>query len=117
MNPVRAGLPERPGDYRWSSAGAHLGIRDAGDLIDLAWWLRESDGVDWGETLGGPDPEQSASLRRCTYAGRPFGDEAFVKGLAEQFGRHWVRGRPRKEPVAVPAEISTSQLALFAERT
>jgi putative transposase len=117
MNPVRAGLAERPGDYRWSSAGAHLGTRDAGGLIDLEWWRRESDGVDWGGALSGPDPEQSASLRRCTYAGRPFGDEAFVKGLAEQFGRHWVRGRPTKEPAAAPVETSTSQLALFAEST
>jgi putative transposase len=117
MNPVRAGLAERPGDYRWSSAGAHLGTRDAGGLVDLEWWRRESDGVDWGGALSGPDPEQSASLRRCTYAGRPFGDEEFVKGLAEQFGRHWVRGRPRKEPAAAPVETTTSQLALFAGRT
>ena len=117
MNPVRAGLAERPGDYRWSSAGAHLGTKDAGGLIDLGWWRRESDGVDWGQTLSGPDLEQSASLRRCTYAGRPFGDEAFVKGLSEQFDRHWARGRPRKEPVTAPAPINTNQMALFAEGT
>jgi putative transposase len=117
MNPVRAGLAEQPGDYRWSSAGAHLGTRDPCGLIDLEWWRRESGGVDWGRTLSGPGHEQSASLRRCTYAGRPFGDEEFVKGLSEQFGRHWVRGRPRKEPVAAAAAIDTRQLALFAERT
>ena len=67
--------------------------------------------------LSGPDPEQSASLRRCTYAGRPFGNEEFVKGLSEQFGRHWVRGRPRKEPAAAPAAMNSSQSALFAEGT
>jgi putative transposase len=117
MNPVRAGLAGWAGDYRWSSACAHLGTRDAGGLIDLEWWRRESHGVDWGRTLSGPDPEQSASLRRCTYAGRPFGDEEFVKGLSEQFDRHWVRGRPRKEPAATPAALNTSQSALFAEGT
>ena len=117
MNPVRAGLVERPGDYRWSSAGVHLGTRDAGGLVDLEWWRREYDGEDWGQTLGGPDLEESASLRRCTYAGRPFGDEEFVKAISEQFGRHWVRGRPRKERAAIPAAVNTSQLVLFAERT
>ena len=117
MNPVRAGLVERPGDYRWSSAAAHLGRRDTRGLVDMEWWRREYDGVDWGQTLGGPELEQSASLRRCTYAGRPFGDEEFVKAIAEQFGRHWVRGRPKKEHATAPAANPTSQLALFAERT
>ncbi len=117
MNPVRAGLAERPGDYRWSSAGAHLGTRDSCGLIDLEWWGRESGGVDWGRTLSGPGREPSESLKRCTYAGRPFGDEEFVRGISEQFGRHWVRGRPRKEPVAAAAAIDMRQLALFAERT
>ena len=105
------------GDYRWSSAGAHLGTPDAGGLIDLEWWRRESDGVDWGRILRGPDLEPSKSLRRCTYAGRPFADEEFVKGLSEQFDRHWVRGRPRKEPAVAPSAINTNRLALFAERT
>jgi len=62
-------------------------------------------GVRWSGLGTNPEragPEQSASLRRCTYAGRPFGDEEFVKGLSEQFDRHWVRGRPRKEPAAAP---------------
>jgi len=117
MNPVRAGLAERPGDYRWSSAGAHLGTRDSCGLIDLEWWGRESGGVDWGRTLSGPGREPSESLKRCTYAGRPFGDEEFVRGISEQFGRHWVRGRPKKERATVPAATNTSQLALFAEQT
>jgi putative transposase len=109
MNPVRAGLVERPSDYRWSSASAHLGSQDASGLLDMNWWRKECDGVDWGQVLGEPDGEQSAPLRRCTYAGRPFGDEDFVKAISEQFGRHWVSGRPKKERI-------TSQLALFAEQ-
>ena len=115
MNPVRAGLVERPDDYRWSSAAAHLGRPGTSGLVDMEWWRTEYDGVDWGQTLGGPDGEQSASLRRCTYAGRPFGDEEFVKAISEQFGRHWVRGRPRKERATTPPRI-TDQLALFPEQ-
>ena len=117
MNPVRAKLVERPGDYRWSSAAAHLGRPDTSRMVDMEWWRREYDGMDWEQTLDGSDRDQSALLRRCTYAGRPFGDEEFVKAISEQFGRHWVRGRPKKERAAVPAATSTSQLALFAEQT
>jgi putative transposase len=116
MNPVRAGLVMRAGDYRWSSAAAHLGLGDAGGLVDLEWWRREYDGVDWAESLGGQDLERSAELRRCTYAGRPFGDDGFVKAVSEQFGRHWVRGRPRKEP-AIPKTMDGRQLAMFAGLT
>jgi hypothetical protein len=83
MNPVRAGLVMRAGDYRWSSAAAHLGLGDAGGLVDLEWWRREYDGVDWAESLGGQDLERSAELRRCTYAGRPFGVDGFVKAVSE----------------------------------
>ncbi len=30
-------------------------------------------------------------LRRCMYAGRPFGDDSFLKRLEERFGRNWRR--------------------------
>ena len=39
MNPVRAKLVERPGDYRWSSAAAHLGKPDASRMVDMEWWM------------------------------------------------------------------------------
>jgi hypothetical protein len=29
---------------------------------------------------------------RCTYAGRPFGDEEFIVRLENQFKRNWRRG-------------------------
>jgi hypothetical protein len=30
-------------------------------------------------------------LRRCTYAGRPFGDDEFVESLEDRFQRNWPR--------------------------
>jgi putative transposase len=113
-NPVRAAMVQRPGDYGWSSAAAHLEGSDAKGLLDMAWWRREYEGPEWGQTLGDPDGENSVPLRRCTYAGRPFGDEPFVKRISEQFGRHWVRGRPRKESETVSLDEESSQLVLFA---
>ena len=114
---MRAGLVEWPGDYRWSSAAAHLEGFDPTGLVDLKWWRREYDGLDCGQTLSGPDSEQIGPLRRCTYAGRPFGDEQFVEAISERFGRHWTRGRPRKEGVTAPPAKVTSQLPLFVEQT
>jgi putative transposase len=116
-NPARAGLVELPGDYRWSSADSHLQGCDPAGLVDMEWWRREYDGMDWKQRLGGPDGEQAALLRRCTYAGRPYGDEQFVQAISKQFGRHWVRGRPRREGAATPATTTTGQLALFVEQT
>jgi putative transposase len=34
LNPVRAGMAEPAGDYRWSSARAHLSGSDPLDLLD-----------------------------------------------------------------------------------
>ncbi len=113
-NPVRAGIVERAGDYRWSSAAAHLGEADPTGTLDMQWWRREDRSLDWAESLGETDEEAALSLQRCTYAGRPFGSQSFVDEMAVRFERHWVRGRPKKEraPQAAAAEAD-EQLTLF----
>jgi putative transposase len=98
-NPVRAGIVERAADYPWSSAAAHLTGTDGYGVLDMEGWQREGP-TDWKVHLNIEDPEQIATLRTCTYAGRPFGDKNFVTELGERFGRQWTRGRPRKEPAA-----------------
>ncbi|HUI57798.1 MAG TPA: transposase [Bryobacteraceae bacterium] len=96
-NPVRAGMAPVAGAYRWSSAAAHLtGVDDAG-ILDMTWWQLDGPGGSWGEALDGEDGDVCSAVRRCTYAGRPYGGESFVKEMSERFGRHWMRGRPRKE--------------------
>ncbi len=114
-NPVRAGLVKDAGDYVWSSAAAHLSGRDGFGIVDLEWWRREYDGLDWGIILGGSESAECAPLRRCTYAGRPYGDEEFVAAISERFGRRWMRGRPGKRRLDQPADATTSQMGLFAE--
>ena len=37
--------------------------------------------------------EQLVALRKCTFAGRPFGDEAFVAAMEGRFQRKWRRGK------------------------
>ena len=111
-NPVRAGLARSPGDYPWSSAAAHLAGIDPGGTLDMGWWRREAAGVNWAQILGGEDPNQSATLNRCTYSGRPFGDESFVREMSNRFGRYWTPGRPRTErrPSPPPAGLQLTFL-------
>ncbi len=112
-NPVRAGLVERAWEYPWSSAAAHLKGSDPRGVVDMEWWARERGDEDWRAILEQEEGERSTRLRRCTYAGHPFGDQQFEQGLAEEFGRHWVRGRPKKAANAAAGAESSRQLPLF----
>ena len=113
-NPVRAGLVNLAAAYPWSSAAAHLGGDDVSASLDREWWCRESQGMDWPSILDEEGDQAVTAIRRCTYAGRPFGDDDFVKTLGERFDRHWTRGRPRKQVAALPPEQeSMGQFTLF----
>ena len=86
-------------DYRWSSAAAHLSGVDETGILDMEWWGREGRGADWDQVLGQEQLDATSALRRCTYAGRPFGNASFVSEMSQRFGRYWERGRPKKETV------------------
>ena len=112
-NPVRAGMVRSAGEYRWSSAAAHLTGSDPDQILDMDWWRREGLS-DWAGHLGIEDEESIVSLRQCTYSGRPFGDEGFVETISRRFGRYWQRGRPRKEKSPeLPRSVETEQGSLF----
>ncbi|MBI5282555.1 MAG: transposase [Candidatus Solibacter usitatus] len=104
-NPVRAGLVESPGEYRWSSAAAHLTGRDAQSLLDMAFWAAAGGASSWAALLAGRDEEQQVKLlMRATYAGNPLGTKEFLdrigvirrqrvdvrKGVGSEFGRYTV---------------------------
>jgi putative transposase len=95
-NPMRAGIVASAAEYRWSSAAAHVDGADEAAILDMEWWWREGR-PNWAEAIGAEDLEASAQLRSSTYAGRPCGSEEFLRVMGARFGRHWVRGRPRKE--------------------
>ena len=104
-NPLRAGMVRGAADYRWSSAAAHLSGVDETGILDMEWWRREGRGADWDQVLGQEELEATSALRRCTYAGRPFGNESFVSEMSQRFGRYGERGRPKKRPVPNPGSI------------
>lgn len=101
QNPVRAAVASSPLDYQWSSARAHLlGLGDQSGVLDLKFW-REEGGVErWRELHDQPDdPNQVQLLKRCTYAGRPFGEESFVREIEERFRRRWRRWGFEDQPI------------------
>jgi len=93
QNPVRAAMVDNPEGYRWSSAANHLnGVPDRSGVLDTGFWERSGGRETWRELHADPErPTQTHLLRRCTYAGRPFGDEEFVSRLEAVFQRKWRR--------------------------
>jgi putative transposase len=105
QNPVRALLARSPEDYPWSSARAHLTAEgDRTGILDMRFWERAG-GVDtWKEMhAAAEDVGSTQLLRRCTYAGRPFGPEDFLERLESKFARKWRRWsfeQPRSDTAA-----------------
>jgi putative transposase len=79
LNPVRAGLAERPEQWRWSSARAHLGL-DQDGVTELEPMRARID--DWRALLdsGLGDGERDA-IRAGERSGRPLCGPAFVEQL------------------------------------
>ncbi|MCL4794016.1 MAG: transposase [Bryobacteraceae bacterium] len=80
QNPLRARLVEQSGQWRWSSAQAHLRGEDAG-LLDLVPWRARHTPETWKLHLdkGLLEAALIERIRDATQRGHPLGDEAFVK--------------------------------------
>ena len=96
LNPVRAKLARRPGDWKWSSARAHLAGRDDA-LVRVKPLLDRVD--DWASFLGeGLKDEERDAIRKGERTGRPLGAPAFVKRLEKKLGRTLARRKPGPKP-------------------
>ena len=78
--------------YEWSSAAAHLPGEGLTGILDLQF-RSESGGAERRRELPAEreDQDQTRLLRKCTYAGRPFGEEEFLAAMEEQLQRKWRR--------------------------
>jgi putative transposase len=84
MNPVAAGMAVLPGEYRWSSAAAHLAGKDdqlvkVKPLLDMV--------SDWQSFLTLTDEEELVLLKKHERSGRPLGEVSFVERLEEELER------------------------------
>lgn len=91
-NPVRAGLVEKAWDYPWSSARAHVHLRDDGLLAGTRAGM---DFGDWGKYLEDEDDEKlQRAIRLHERTGRPLGNDEFLIKLEGLTGRTLRKKRP-----------------------
>jgi len=101
-NPLRARMVRKAENYRWSSAGAHCGLRQDDVLTTKSSWRKQFEAIgDWSAWLAeGDAPQQLEVLRRNAEKGLPCGSEKFIRKLEKLTGRalqYRPRGRPRKD--------------------
>jgi putative transposase len=109
QNPCRAGITSQPEHHRWSSAAAHLGLEpDRSGILDLDFFERSGGAETWREmhTAVVP-PDATLNLRRCTYAGRPFGEPEFIESFEAKFQRRWRRPKPQQQNARTAAQALT----------
>ena len=95
-NPVRAGLVDRPEDYHWSSAAAHLAGQDD-RLVKVAPLLAMM--VDWPRFLSEPTADDIQSrLQRHERTGRPLGHQGFLARLETILNRTLKPQKPGPKP-------------------
>jgi putative transposase len=93
LNPVRAGLVDRPEEFRWSSAAPRLG-RTSPKFLKHSPWGEEFTAGEWQALLRSIDEDAFGDrLAVAGLSGRPLGDAAFVKSLESQTHRSLRAGR------------------------
>ena len=104
LNPVRAGMVERAGDWQWASSRALLAGRGDG-LVTVAPVLERVG--DFAASLGSCEDEQAnRRLRQAETTGRPAGGEAWISALEQHSGRTLLPQRPgRKAKAMLTAEV------------
>ena len=103
LNPVRAGMVEKPEGWSWSSAAAHCGFASPDLILEMERWGQRWTANEWHSFLAQSESAtELAALRRFTHTGRPLGSPEFVTGLEASMLRPLAprkNGRPKK---AVP---------------
>jgi putative transposase len=96
QNPVRARLVERPWQYAWSSAAAHVRKRDD-VLVKVKPMLGRV--ADWREYLSTEqDSTDTEILRRHVRTGRPLGSPEFLESLEVKMMRVLAPGKRGPKP-------------------
>ncbi|MGQ0621578.1 MAG: transposase [Panacagrimonas sp.] len=100
LNPVRAGIVARAGDYRWSSYAHCVGLRQDRLVTPhaLFWGLgntpfaREAAYAD--RVSQGLSPDQQSSLTDSVLKGWALGEPGFIANLQSRTERRLCRGKP-----------------------
>jgi len=105
-NPVRAGIVEKPWEWKWSSAAFHTAQGPSelsvGDLFDYTGKASEL----WMDFISDSENQDfSCLIRENTRTGRPVGPDSFINEMEAMTGRRIRQkqgGRPKKNRSTVP---------------
>lgn len=99
-NPVRAGIVRKPWQWKWSSAGEHVGQRKGIIDIEKITTLIDTSHEEWKGYIDlAENKEEVENIRKHTLLGRPLGTKDFIAKLGKRLGRVLSvlpRGRPKK---------------------
>jgi putative transposase len=107
QNPVRAGLVDHAGAWRWSSAAAHL--KSAGEAwLDLSAWRSRFNVESWNRCLqlGLADAQMEERLREATRSGWPLGSDEFLDRLERDMHAKVRKAKPGPVPASAVAAAS-----------
>ncbi len=94
QNPVRAGIVGNAWDYRWSSAGFHVGIVVSCPLVQLDSSMY-SMVDDWRTYLSiSPDTVHLLELRKAAKRNWPIGSKQFMNKMNDRFGIPFTARKP-----------------------
>ncbi|MFH1549443.1 MAG: transposase [Planctomycetota bacterium] len=96
QNPLRAGLVDKPHEYRFSSAAAHISGTTDGIITQLPF--DPGDSGAFAEYVAQPgSKDELTRIQESIRRNKPLGGKRFVSRLADIFGIKFARpGRPRK---------------------
>jgi putative transposase len=102
-NPVRAKMVEKPWEWKWSSAAAHIGQGDGKIRLERLNFLTDISVQEWKQFIDSEEVEEELKvIRQHTMTGHPLGTVPFVTRISQILGRTLralPRGRPKKETV------------------
>jgi putative transposase len=106
-NPVRAGMVERPWDWTWSSAAAHVAAVDPTGLLDLQEWQTCWTGSLWRKALeeGTGEAQLAERIRLATRSGRPMGTADFTAALEHLLDRRLSPAKRGRKPRGQTARV------------
>lgn len=105
LNPVRAGMVEKPEDWQWSSARAHLSGEDDG-FVSVKPMLSRL--PQWQKFLaGGVKDAELKRLRSHSNTGRPCGVDEWLKNLEVETGKSLQKKKPGPKLKVVESQMGT----------
>jgi putative transposase len=104
LNPVRAGMVEKPEQWMWSSATAHCGLTGPDAMLEMGRWRQRWTVSGWRSFLAEAEsPAELDKLRQFTHTGRPLGSPEFVTELEASRSRPLAARKRGRRQIATPA--------------